>query len=83
MCFAVFMWRVPTHHPFISMYRDVAGAEMQLQDPAPDTAEVSGRNPLLQWGTVSPKGLSFHAICQNTIQGGGMKSFSHQKGCKH
>lgn len=56
---------------------------MQLQDPAPDTAEVSGRNPLLQWGTVSPKGLSFHAICQNTIQGGGMKSFSHQKGCKH
>lgn len=57
MCFAVFMWRVPTHHPFISMYRDVAGAEMQLQDPAPDTAEVSGRNPLLQWGTVSPRGF--------------------------
>jgi len=39
----------------MSMYRDVSGEEVQLQHPAPDPLEVSSRNPLLHYGTVSPR----------------------------
>lgn len=43
----------------------------------------SVQKSLASVGHCFTKGLSFHAICQNTIGGGGMKSFSYQKGCKH